>query len=120
MEPNKRGGPQISCSQQAFPRSSLHTEGDRLCTLGRHESLGQARGSVLGFILKYIFFYFYMSTLSLSSDTPEESIRSHYKPPCGCWELNSGTLEEQAVLLTAEPSLLPPKQEFLYIKIKNI
>jgi hypothetical protein len=27
------------------------------------------------------------------------------EPPCGCWELNSGSLEEQAMLLTAEPSL---------------
>jgi hypothetical protein len=27
------------------------------------------------------------------------------EPPCGCWELNSGPLEEQSVLLTAEPSL---------------
>jgi hypothetical protein len=26
------------------------------------------------------------------------------KPPCGCWELNSGPLEEQLVLLSAEPS----------------
>jgi hypothetical protein len=25
--------------------------------------------------------------------------------PCGCWELNSGPLEEQSVLLTNEPSL---------------
>ena len=29
------------------------------------------------------------------------------EPPCGCWELNSGPLEEQPVLLTAEPSLQP-------------
>ena len=29
------------------------------------------------------------------------------EPPCGCWELNSGPLEEQAVLLTMEPSLQP-------------
>jgi hypothetical protein len=29
------------------------------------------------------------------------------EPPCGCWELNSGPLEEQTVLLTAEPSLQP-------------
>ena len=29
------------------------------------------------------------------------------EPPCGCWELNSGPLEEQAVLLTAEPSHQP-------------
>jgi hypothetical protein len=27
------------------------------------------------------------------------------EPSCGCWELNSGPLEEQSVLLTAEPSL---------------
>ena len=30
------------------------------------------------------------------------------EPPCGCWELNSGPLEEQSVLLTTEPSLPPP------------
>ena len=29
------------------------------------------------------------------------------EPPCSCWELNSGPLEEQSVLLTAEPSLQP-------------
>jgi hypothetical protein len=28
--------------------------------------------------------------------------------PCGCWELNPGTLEEQPVLLTTEPSLQAP------------
>jgi hypothetical protein len=27
------------------------------------------------------------------------------EPPCGCWELNSGPLEEKPVLLTAESSL---------------
>ena len=35
------------------------------------------------------------------------------EPPCGCWELNSGPLEEQAVLLTSEPSLQPPFSSFL-------
>ena len=29
------------------------------------------------------------------------------EPPCGCWELNSGPLEKQAMLLTSEPSLHP-------------
>ena len=28
-------------------------------------------------------------------------------PPCGCWDLNSGPLEEQSVLLTSEASLQP-------------
>jgi hypothetical protein len=30
------------------------------------------------------------------------------EPPCGCWDLNSGPLGEQSVLLTSEPSLQPP------------
>jgi hypothetical protein len=29
------------------------------------------------------------------------------EPPCGCWELNPGSLEEQSMLLTAEPFLQP-------------
>jgi hypothetical protein len=35
------------------------------------------------------------------------------EPPCGCWELNSGPLEEQSVLLTAESSLQPSHTIFL-------
>ena len=31
------------------------------------------------------------------------------KPPCGCWELSSRILEEQPVLLTAEPSHQPER-----------
>lgn len=27
------------------------------------------------------------------------------EPPCGCWELNPGPLEEQLGLLTMDPSL---------------
>jgi hypothetical protein len=33
-----------------------------------------------------------------------------YELPCGCWELNSGPLEEQTVLLTSEFSLQPLKK----------
>jgi hypothetical protein len=29
------------------------------------------------------------------------------KPPCGCWDLNSGPSEEQSVFFTSEPSLQP-------------
>jgi hypothetical protein len=36
-----------------------------------------------------------------------DPITDGYDPPCGCWDLNSGPLEEQSVLLTAEPSLWP-------------
>ena len=52
----------------------------------------------------------YVSTLPLSSDTLKRAldhIRDGREPPCGCWELNSGPLEEQSVLLTTEPSLQP-------------
>ena len=37
------------------------------------------------------------------------------EPPCGCWELNSGPLEEQAMLLTTEPSLQPLLQHLVLI-----
>jgi hypothetical protein len=36
-----------------------------------------------------------------------DSITDGFEPPCGCWVLNSGSLEEQSVLLAAEPSLQP-------------
>ena len=39
------------------------------------------------------------------------------EPPCGCWELNSGPLEEQAMLLTTEPSLQPPILFIFYVCI---
>jgi hypothetical protein len=29
------------------------------------------------------------------------------EPPCGCWDLNSGPLEEQSTLLTTEPAHQP-------------
>ena len=37
------------------------------------------------------------------------------EPPCGCWELNSGPLEELSVLLTTEPSLQPHVMIFLKV-----
>jgi hypothetical protein len=30
------------------------------------------------------------------------------EPPCGCWDLNSGPLEEQSVLLPTEPAIPYP------------
>jgi hypothetical protein len=36
--------------------------------------------------------------------------------PYGCWDLNSGPLEKQSVLLTAEPSLQPTTMIFIYKK----
>jgi hypothetical protein len=54
----------------------------------------------------------HVSTLSLSLDTPEEGTGSHYRWFWATmWELNSGPLEEQLVLLTN--SLQPHFMEFL-------
>ena len=36
------------------------------------------------------------------------------EPPCGCWELDLGPLEEQSVLLTTEPSLQSQFQCFCF------
>jgi len=57
---------------------------------------------------KIIFILCMLSTVSLSLDNQKrtlDSIRDGCEPPCGCWELNSGPLEEQPVLLTTEPIL---------------
>ena len=37
----------------------------------------------------------------------KDPITDGCEPPCGCWEWNSGPLEKQSVLLTAEPFLQP-------------
>jgi hypothetical protein len=42
------------------------------------------------------------------------------EPPCGCWELNSGPLEEQSVLLTTEPSLQPKNYSKIISKIVSL
>ena len=59
----------------------------------------------------------------LSTDTPEDPITDSCKPPCGCWELNPGPLEEQSVLSTTEPSLQPLalllKTRFLFVLKKK-
>ena len=37
----------------------------------------------------------------------QELLTDGGKPLCACWELNLGPLQEQQVLLTADPSLQP-------------
>jgi hypothetical protein len=51
---------------------------------------------LLYFIVLRLIYFIYVSTLSLSSDTPEEgtTITDGCEPPCGCSELNSEPLEE--------------------------
>lgn len=40
--------------------------------------------------------------------SPGTGVIEGCKPPSGCWEWNADTLEEEKVLLTAEPPLQPP------------
>jgi hypothetical protein len=41
----------------------------------------------------------------LSVKESDLGVTDSFELPFGCWELNSGPLEEHSVLLTAEPSL---------------
>jgi hypothetical protein len=36
------------------------------------------------------------------------------EPPCGSWDLNSGPLEHQSVLLIAKPSLQPGRYIYVF------
>ena len=49
--------------------------------------------------------------------TVTDSITDGCEPPCGFWELNSGPLEEQSVLLTAEPSRQSDTFPSIYRKV---
>jgi hypothetical protein len=70
----------------------------------------------------YIFFvknilFKYMSTLSCLQIHQKRSwdpITDGCEPQCGCWELKSGPLEEQLVLLNADPSLQLPTIDLGY------
>jgi hypothetical protein len=42
------------------------------------------------------------------------------EPPCGCWEFNSGPVEEQSVLLTAEPSLQPKHIGSRQVRLRSL
>ena len=92
-----RGDPSRQASRAAFQQE------ERRCP----SKLKVWKAYLLIFLKIYLLI---LCTLWLSSDTPEEGIRSitdDCEPPCGCWELNSGPLEEQPVFLTTEPSLQP-------------
>ena len=53
------------------------------------------------------------SYLQTHQKRTSDPITDGCEPPCGGWDLNSGPLEQQSVLLTAEPSLQPPWAYFL-------
>jgi hypothetical protein len=63
--------------------------------------------SILSLSRFILFIWIHCSCLQTHQKRASDPITDGYEPPCGCWELNSGPLEEQSVLLTAEPSLQP-------------
>jgi hypothetical protein len=63
----------------------------------------------------FFFIYLYEYTVAVSDTHQKRAsdlITDGCEPPCGCWELNSGPLEQQSVLLTAKPSLQPDLYHF--------
>ena len=46
-----------------------------------------------------------------------DPITDGFEQPCGCWKLNSGPLEDQAMLLTSEPSFKAPDVQDSLLKI---
>jgi hypothetical protein len=60
----------------------------------------------LFFLIKDLFILFIGVHCSCQTHQKRASdpITDGCEPPCGCWELNSGPLEEQSVLLTGELS----------------
>jgi hypothetical protein len=57
-------------------------------------------------ILLYVYEYT-VANLQTHQKRASDPITDGCEPPCGCWELNSGPLEEHSVLLTTGPPLQP-------------
>jgi len=62
---------------------------------------------ILFFFFKiYLFMYSILPAyVTAGQKRAPDLITDGCEPPCGRWDLNSGPLEEQSVLLTTEPSL---------------
>jgi hypothetical protein len=77
----------------------------------------QARLSMLlffcFFVYLFIIYKLHCSCLQTLQEMESDIVTGGCEPPCSCWELNSGPLEEQSVLLTAEPLLQTPSMLLL-------
>ena len=60
-----------------------------------------------------VFWCFPVYTLCEGVKSPETGVTDSCELPYGCWELNSGPLEEQPVLLIIELFLQPLRENFL-------
>ena len=81
-------------------------------TLGRRGHLVIRAISFFFFFLDLLIYYVYsILHVCLQARRGHHVSLDGYEPPC-CWELNSGPLEEQTVLLPSEPSLQPAISTF--------
>jgi hypothetical protein len=98
---------------------TVSTEGlSPLSSIEHLACLGEFRSQlffVFVFVFKDLFTYLFYVRVQYRAafrhtrrGRTSDSITDGCEPPCGCWELNSGPLEEQSVLLTTEPSLQAP------------
>jgi hypothetical protein len=72
---------------------------------------------------KFYLFYAYEYTVAVFRETRRghqmllQMVVSHQ---CGCWESNSGSLEEQSVLLTTELSLQPTYLKLIFLTVLKV
>ena len=69
------------------------------------------------FFLSILLIYYICSVLTACQKRVPDLVTDGCEPPCGCWEMNSGSLEEQPVLLTSETSLQPPKESLQLLSL---
>ena len=84
-------------------------------TMGVHRNAPFSFSFFLICLFIYLFIYYmkvHCSCLQTLQKRESDLVTDGCEPPCGCWELNSGPLEEQSVLLTTEPSLQFPETLF--------
>ena len=78
------------------------------------------------FLKIYLFnlcIWVHCSCLQINQKRASDHIADGCEPPCDCWELNSGPLEEQLLLLTTKLSLQPSKCHFhctLFLDLQGI
>jgi hypothetical protein len=66
--------------------------------------VGSCRSPCLSTYLFVLYIQTHCCCLQTHQKSTSNPITGGCEPPCDCWELNSGPLEEQSVLLTTEPS----------------
>ena len=99
-------------AEESQPRVSCTTTGFNICVLETHAWACMVYGSSVELV--HIWFH------DLSSSRSPDPIIDGCEPLCSCWEMNSRPLEEQAVLLTAEPSLQSTHLVFCFAEILSI